>query len=204
MDDIQAFWESFYLDEHQVWSGKPNDAMVRHVTGMTPGKALDLGCGEGADAIWLAQQGWHVTAVDVSRTALDRAATHARTAGVEDRIDWERHDLAVSLPTGPFDLVSAQYLHSPVELPREEILRQAAQAVAAGGALLVVGHAGMPHGTHQLDCEKQYPTPEKLLAALDLADEWAVEILESFPRSVTAPNGRQADIEDTIVMLRRR
>jgi SAM-dependent methyltransferase len=203
MDEAQAFWESFYLDKHQVWSGKPNDALVRHVTDMAPGTALDLGCGEGADAIWLAQEGWRVTAVDISQTALDRAATHARAAGVEDRIDWQRHDLATSLPAGPFDLVSAQYLQSPIELARDEILRQAARAVAPGGTLLVVGHAGMPHGTRHPDAGLHYPAPEKLHAALDLPDEWHVEILESLPRSVTTPDGGQADIVDTVVMLRR-
>ncbi len=203
MDETRAFWESFYGDKHQVWSGKPNDALVRRVTGMTPGRALDIGCGEGADAIWLAEQGWRVTAADISQTALERAAARARVVGVEDRIDWQRHDFAVSLPSGPFDLVSAVYLHSPVNMPREQILQQAAQTVAPGGTLLVVGHAGTPHAAHHHDSGLNYPAPEELLAALDLADEWRVDVLESLPRRIATPDGRGAAIVDTVVMLRR-
>jgi 2-polyprenyl-3-methyl-5-hydroxy-6-metoxy-1,4-benzoquinol methylase len=203
MDDTQTFWESFYGDKHRVWSGRPNDVLVRHATGVTPGRVLDLGCGEGADAIWLAQQGWRVTAVDISQTALERAATHARAAGVEDRIEWIRDDLAASLPAGPFDLVSALYLHSPVTLDREEILRRSAQTVAPQGRLVVVGHASMPHSTHDADSQVHYPTPEELIDALALPDDWRVEVLESNPRSVTGPDGRQAEIVDAVVMFRR-
>lgn len=203
MDDANAFWESFYGKKHRVWSGKANDALVRLVASLTAGTALDLGCGEGADAIWLARQGWRVVAVDISQTALDRAATHARAAGVEGSIDWQRRDLAASLPAGPFDLVSAHYLHSPVDLPREEILRRAARAVAPGGRLLVVGHADLPHSAEHSDAGLHYPTAERLISALDLRGEWHIEALESLPRSVTTPNGAEADIVDTVVMLRR-
>ena len=97
------------------------------------GRALDLGCGEGGDALWLAERGWHVVAVDISQTALDRAAADARARNVLDRIDFQRHDLSDTFPDGAFDLVSAQFLHSMVRLDRPRLLRMGAEAVSAGG-----------------------------------------------------------------------
>ena len=99
------------------WSGKPNASLVEEVAELEPGTALDLGCGQGGDAIWLAAQGWTVTATDISQTALDIAARHAAEAGVS--VTWERHDLADSQPAGRFDLVTTSFLHSEVELPRD-------------------------------------------------------------------------------------
>jgi 2-polyprenyl-3-methyl-5-hydroxy-6-metoxy-1,4-benzoquinol methylase len=115
--EAERFWEDHYRRRGRVWSGRPNPVLVDVVGSLPPGTALDLGCGEGGDAIWLAQQGWSVRAVDVSATALDRASADAATAGVADRIDFQRHDLALTFPSGAFDLVSAQYLHSPIEFP---------------------------------------------------------------------------------------
>jgi len=99
---------------------------VAEAAGLPPGRALDLGCGQGGDAIWLAQRGWTVTGVDVSATALAVAAEQAAAAGVADAITWERADVGGSLPDGPFDLVTSSYLHSPVEIPWGAILRAAA------------------------------------------------------------------------------
>ena len=145
--DAVTFWNNRYGERDRIWSGRVNPILAREASTLTPGTALDLGCGEGADAIWLAAAGWQVTAVDVAETALARAREHATAAGVADRIVWEQHDLAKSFPAGSFDLVSAQFLHSPVEMPRGEILRTAAAAIASGGSLLVVGHYGMPPGS---------------------------------------------------------
>jgi SAM-dependent methyltransferase len=118
------YWDDFYAEKDAVWSGKPNDLLVRYAADLSPGTALDLGCGEGGDALWLADRGWQVTAVDVSEVALRRGAAHAADAGVESRITWQRHDLAESFPDGTFDLVSAQFLHSPVaeDGEREDVL----------------------------------------------------------------------------------
>lgn len=139
-------WDDRYRGSDRIWSGNPNVVLVREVEGLTPGRALDLGCGEGADAVWLARWGWKVTATDISRVALERAAVHAAEADVADRIDWQWHDLGASFPEGEYDLVSAQFLHSMGDLPRERILRRAALAVAPGGVLLVVGHMASPPG----------------------------------------------------------
>ncbi|MGD8166040.1 class I SAM-dependent methyltransferase [Herbiconiux sp. P16] len=144
--DATTFWEGRYREREQIWSGRPNRALVDVVEALTvmPGRALDLGSGEGADSIWLAEQGWRVTGVDISATALSRAGEHASDREVADRITWVQADLASWIPPTGFDLVSACFLHSPVAFPREEVLRRAAGAVAPGGHLLVVGHAGFP------------------------------------------------------------
>lgn len=151
-------------------SGDPNSVLVREVTGVRPGRALDLGCGEGADAIWLAQQGWSVTAADISGVALGRARLHAAQAGVTGRIGWVQTDLTDGFPAGSFELVSAQFLHSPRELPRERILRDAASAVVPGGVLLVVDHAGWPSWEQDPDHEVDFPTPAGVLESLRLAE----------------------------------
>jgi len=162
------FWEEHYGRQERVWSGRPNPVLVDVIGGLRQGTALDLGCGEGGDAIWLARRGWRVTAVDLSATALDRASEDATAAGVADRIDFRQHDLALDFPSGAFDLVSAQYLHSPVAFPREEVLRAATRAVAPGGLLLVVGHAGFPPWAgHDHDVEVHFPTPREVLDGLD-------------------------------------
>lgn len=96
----RAFWEQMYGERDQVWSGKVNVPLAREVDGVAPGRALDLGCGEGADAIWLAEQGWTVTAVDISATALDRGRAEAQRRGLD--VDFRQHDLAEGVPDGPF------------------------------------------------------------------------------------------------------
>jgi len=201
----EEFWDNRYGSGDRIWSGDPNASLVRETAGLAPGRALDLGCGEGDDAIWLARQGWQVTATDISRVALDRAAGHAADAGVADRIGWQRHDLGASFPAGTFDLVSAHFLHSPVDLPRNHILRSAAAAVAPGGVLLVVGHAGRPSWVTDLDPAVAFPTSEEVLAGLDLpADGWDVLVDEVHESSLAAPDGSPATRTDTTLKLRRR
>jgi SAM-dependent methyltransferase len=179
--------------------------LVREIVGVDSGSALDLGCGEGADAIWLAQQGWRVTAVDISRTALDRAARHADEAQVADRIDWQRVDLGVSFPAGTFDLISAQFLHSTTELPRERILRAAAAAVAPGGLLLIVGHSGVPPWEHDHHPDIVFPTPDEVVKSLDLPDgQWEVQLCDEHQRTQNGPDGQPAIRTDNAVKLRRR
>ncbi|WP_405791781.1 class I SAM-dependent methyltransferase [Streptomyces sp. NBC_01506] len=203
----QEFWDSRYNESDRIWSGNPNTVLVREVTGLTPGRALDLGCGEGADAIWLAGQGWQVTASDISGVALAKAERHAATAdaGVGDRIDWQRHDLAISFPAGTFDLVSAQFLHSPGDMPRERILRTAASAVAPGGVLLIGGHAGLPPWEPNPHPEVHLPTPAEVLESLELPEgEWEVLLSEEHERIQTRPDGQPGTRTDNVLKLRRR
>ncbi|MBV1853759.1 SAM-dependent methyltransferase [Catellatospora tritici] len=200
----EQLWEERYRGSEQVWSGKPNAALVREATGLTPGMALDLGCGEGADAIWLAAHGWRVTAVDISPTALRRGASHAAVAGLGDHIDWQRHDLAESFPAGRYDLVSVCFLHSRGPLPWRTVLRTAAAAVLPGGVLLVVGHCAFPswHAGHHDDVE--FPSPDDVLAALALPDhEWEVLVSQAYEFAATGPEGQPGTRSDSTVKVRR-
>ncbi|MGC9501755.1 class I SAM-dependent methyltransferase [Streptomyces sp. WG7] len=199
------FWEARYRDTDRVWSGRPNDLLVREASDLAPGTALDLGCGEGADAVWLASRGWRVTGVDISGTALERAAGHAADAGVGERVDWERHELGTSFPEGSFDLVSAHYLQSPVALDQRTVLRDAARAVADGGTLLVVLHAGWPSWQTEPPFDVVFPTLDGVLAELALPDgEWTVETKETVRRPSASPQGVEGFREDHVWRLRRR
>ncbi|MEV0232858.1 bifunctional NAD(P)/FAD-dependent oxidoreductase/class I SAM-dependent methyltransferase [Nonomuraea sp. NPDC050786] len=200
----EAYWDARYGQSAQMWSGNPNVMLVREVTDLEPGTALDLGCGEGADAIWLAGRGWRVTAADVSGVALERAAEHATGAGVADRIDWQRHDLSASFPEGTYDLVSACFLHSPRDLPREAILRAAASAVAPGGVLLVVGHGGWASWVENPPFEADFPTPQDVLDALALPEgEWEVLVSEEYEHTQNSPDGHPGTRTDNVLKVRR-
>lgn len=199
------YWDHRYGQHDRVWSGSPNQRLVQEVAGLRPGAALDLGCGEGADAVWLAESGWSVVAVDVSATALARGAAAAEARGIADRIDWQRHDLGVSFPAGEYDLVSAAYLLSPVHLPRTEILRTAARAVRAGGVLLLLSHTGFPPGAEAPDHAVTFLTPGEQLGELDLpAGAWTVEAAEEFESPMTGPDGVPTTRVDSVLRLRRR
>lgn len=206
-DDREA-WNERYASSTRVWSGKPNTELVAQVADLTPGRALDLGCGEGADAVWLARRGWKVTAVDVSDVALERAAGHAADAGVADAITFERHDLVADFPPGEFDLVSAQFLYARDRdnAARECILRAAARAVASGGVLLIESHSGFP----AWEAEKHghagmvFPSPQELLDALLLElEEWEVLVCAEHERIQNAPDGTPTTRTDSTLKLRR-
>lgn len=197
----QEFWEQHYQAKTQIWSGRANALLVSVVEGLSPGRALDLGCGEGGDAVWLASRGWDVTAVDISATAVSRTAAAAEAAGVAVRA--ERHDVSVSLPEGPYDLVSAQFLQSPVELSRAQVLRRAAVTVAVGGLLLVVEHAAAPPwappGTGPV-----FPRPLDTYASLELPpDAWKALRVDTAARPATGPDGQQGELLDGVIAVRR-
>ncbi len=211
MPSAPQFWDGFYADHTHAERGPVNRNLIAEVDGLEPGTALDLGCGEGADAIWLAEQGWRVLAVDASRTALERARVHAARLGLDERIDFVPHDLGSDFPTGEFDLVSAQFLHLPVAAPgeREQILHRAAQAVAPGGHLLVVSHwgvppwhQGMPAIDHPVNLTLQ--SPEQNLAALQLAEgEWEIVRDELDTIELTGPEGEPGARQDHVLHVRR-
>jgi SAM-dependent methyltransferase len=199
---VQAEWDRRYTDREQLWSGQPNGTLVAEVAGLTPGRVLDVGCGEGADAVWLARAGWEVTALEVSGVALDRAAGHARNAGVA--IHWVHAGLAeAALPPATFDLVSAQYpalLRSPDGAAERALL----SAVAPGGVLLLVHHAGMEtqEAAHDSGFDPaDYVWPSMVAALFD--DAWQVERNEQRPR-VAPDGGAGAHHTDDLVLRARR
>ncbi|MDJ0385777.1 class I SAM-dependent methyltransferase [Streptomyces sp. G-G2] len=199
-----AYWDARYQESDRIWSGRANTVLVREIAGVTPGRALDLGCGEGGDTVWLARQGWRVTATDISGVALERTAAHAAEAGVADRVDCRRHDLTESFPAGEFDLVSACFLHSFGDFPRERILRTAARAVAPGGVLLIVGHAGWAHWQENVHPEVRFPTPDEVVAELELPEgAWEVLLAGEHERAQDQPDGRPGTRTDNAVKVRR-
>ncbi|MFU8870385.1 SAM-dependent methyltransferase [Micromonospora sp. SL4-19] len=203
-EDTARFWDELYQQRDRVWSGRANAVLAEVVDPLPPGTALDLGCGEGGDAIWLAGRGWRVTAVDVSTTALSRLTAEATRAGVESRITVAMHDLTRTFPEGRYDLVSAQFLQSPLELPREAVLRAAARAVAPGGRLLVVEHGAPPSWARESHPHAHFASPEEILAALDLhPDDWHTERLGAAHRTGTGPDGETGTLVDHVVLTRR-
>ena len=134
----EADWDHRYEGE-QIWSGNPNGTLVIEIGGMTPGRALDVGAGEGGDALWLAEQGWQVTASDVSQRALDRIDAEARRRGLSVECHHADANALDAFETAAFDLVSAQYASIP-RTPDGRGVRNILNAVAPGGTLLIVGH----------------------------------------------------------------
>jgi SAM-dependent methyltransferase len=131
-------WDRRYSEKELVWSAEPNRFLVEEVAALTPGRALDLGAGEGRNAIWLAGLGWRVTAVDFSAVALDKAGRIAASRGVE--IDWVNADLGEYRPEpAAFDLALLLYLHLPWR-EMASVLGRARAALAPGGTFLLIGH----------------------------------------------------------------
>ena len=201
----QEYWEAHYGERERIWSGRVNAQLPAILAGVAPGRALDLGCGEGGDAVWLAENGWQVTAVDISETAIGRAAAAADARGVRDRIEFERHDLSDTFPEGTFDLISAQFLHSTVRLERPQILRNAADAVAPGGRLVIVDHAAPPPFSKKVPHDHPFPSPDEVLAELDLPDaQWERARVDVVERDGTDPDGQPFTWRDNVMVLRRR
>jgi SAM-dependent methyltransferase len=198
---VEAEWDQRYSEREQMWSGKPNGALLAEVADLAPGRVLDVGCGEGADAIWLAAQGWDVTALEVSGVALERAARHAQDAGA--RIRWVHAGIVeADLPPDGFDLVSAMY---PALLRTSNATAEHAllAAVAPGGTLLLVHHAGMenhqPHDGARNPAD--YVTVPMVADLLD--DGWSVEVDEQRPRAVPEGGAGGHHADDLVLRARR-
>jgi SAM-dependent methyltransferase len=195
----QAEWDRRYSGAGLVWGPGPNRFVTEEVTALPAGRAIDLGTGEGRNAIWLAERGWQVTAVDFSAAGLARAARLATERGVT--VDWAQADLLDYQPApGGYDLVLVAYIHLPAPgLAR--VFRAAAAAVAPGGTLLVIGHdrdnIAHGHGGPQ-DPDRLY-TAAAVTAELD---GLAVQRAEPVTRPVLTPEGERTAI-DTLVRAER-
>lgn len=194
-----AFWDRMYRDRKAPWDPEPNETLAEVAEDLPPGHALDMGCGEGADAIWLAARGWRVTAADVSAAALDRA----RAADGAGRVTWLQADFeAWDPPAGAFDLVSAHFLHVP-PAARPAFFARLARATRPGGTLLFVAHhpsdlVTMPWRPKIPDL---YFTAEEVVAAL--GPGWEVLAGGTRARPAKGPDGAPITIQDLVLRARR-
>jgi len=192
-------WDQRYATTELVWGAGPNRFLVSEVADLTPGRALDLGCGEGRNAIWLAERGWRVSGVDFSQAGLDKARRLAVDRGVE--VTWVRADLLDYEPDhGAFDLVILMYIHLPAA-QLADVMKTASAALAPGGTLLVVGHdllnLSQGHGGPQ--------DPELLFTPADIErvlPGLGIERAESVLRPVTV-DGREVSAIDALVRAKK-
>jgi SAM-dependent methyltransferase len=192
-------WDERYRSSDELWSGDPNPQLVRIASTLSPGKALDAGAGEGADAIWLAQRGWNVDAVDFSAVALERAAKQAQRLGVDDRIRWLQQDLAQQAPEPErYDLASAQFLHM-LKDARNATYRNLARAVAPGGTLLIVAHdrSDLQSGVRRPPDPALYFSPQDIEALLE-PGRWRIVESNVRERSGLDSEGRSAIVHDVV------
>jgi SAM-dependent methyltransferase len=200
----QEFWDDRYRSADRLWSGEPNPSLVAQVSDLPPGEALDAGCGEGADAIWLASRGWTVTGVDVSAVALERAAGHAAAQRLADRVTWQREDLLTWVPgSRRFDLVSAHFMHLPSPL-LESMHARLAEAVRPGGTLLIVSHHAddLHANVGRPDDLAMFPSAEQLAAALG-PGEWEILVATAVGRPAADLDGQPTTVRDTVLRARR-
>lgn len=201
----KAYWERHWREDRPA-DPTPlpaNPYLESELADLTPGTALDAGCGAGAEAIWLAAHGWRVTAADISAEALGRAAGRAAAAGV-DGVGWVEADLSSWTPATSYDLVTTHYAHPAI--PQLDFYDRLAGWVAPGGTLLVVGHL---HGHHQDHGHGDQPpdaataTAASVTARLDGA-VWEVVTAEELARTVDRPGGAPMTLHDVVVRATRR
>ena len=199
----QPAWDERYREKEALFSRNPNPQVVAETERLTPGTALDVGCGEGGDAVWLAGRGWQVTGTDFSGVALERCAALAAQAGVADRTEWRRADARTWTPDGEqWDLVSSQFIHlSDGGMP--DLVRRLGDAVAPGGTLLVVGHHPSDLDTGlRWSVDHILFSPEDLLPGLD-ADAWDVRT-EVRVREERHRGSEPVTVRDSVLVARRR
>lgn len=201
-DSGTSSWDDRHRERPSgAWSATPNGSLLAETSDLTPGRAIDIGCGEGGDAIWLASRGWQVTGVDISQVVLNRAATNSAERGVS--VYWVCADIVTDPPgSGDYDLVSAHYpalLHSADDAAIKALLG----GVAPGGTLLVVHHGDVDpeyaqsYGFNPDD----YIQPADVAACLD--DNWTIQVNETRPRQPTSPGGSSPHSQDTVLKARR-
>lgn len=219
----KAYWEEHWEQRPAGGMLAPNPYTVEAARGLTPGTALDVGCGTGTEAVWLAERGWFVAGLDISAGVLATAREFGVLANVEERVQWIEADASTWEPEQQFGLVTTHYAHAPI--PQLEFYARIATWVAPGGTLVLVGHLhghdgghderhdgdhshghGAGHG-HTAAEELEPPeeatvTLQQMEAVLD-RDEW--NIVESFAntREAKLPGGDVRTLHDVVVIARR-
>lgn len=202
----EADWDHRYSGD-RLWSGNPNGSLVAEIAPLAPGLALDVGAGEGGDAVWLAQNGWKVTANDVTRRALGRIGAEAERQGLDIDLLHADANARAPFPARRFDLVSAQYASIP-RTPDDRAVHNLLDAVAPGGLLVVVSHDLEPMRT-PVDTTMQsrpfdpdaYVRVEDFVAVLATAPDWTIEVHETRPRPAGAASTHHVD--DIVLRARR-
>jgi SAM-dependent methyltransferase len=200
----QPFWEERFGGPETVWSGNPNVTLVEQASDLTPGRALEVACGEGGDTVWLAERGWQVTAVDFSQAGLDRTAAHAAQRGVGDKVTFEQHDLRTwQPPAAAYDLVTCHFFH----LPDHQVLPAFARlstAVAPGGTLLIAGHdlSDLETGIDRPAMPDMLYTAEDIAGVLDPAD-WELQTVGKRPKQAEQ-DGKTFTLHIAVLKARRR
>ncbi|TDC38691.1 class I SAM-dependent methyltransferase [Micromonospora sp. 15K316] len=207
------YWDQHWHQPHghspAAMAGKPPNPYLAQATGdLTPGSALDAGCGAGAEAIWLAAHGWQVTAVDIAPEALALAAEREATSGMSGRVRWIEADLTVWEPDKRFDLVTTHYAHPA--MPQLAFYDRISAWVAPGGTLLIVGHlhtsATTGHGHHPPAEHGHHPPAEASVTLADITagldgTRWEITSAEEHVRTIP---GRPVPLHDVVVRATRR
>jgi 2-polyprenyl-3-methyl-5-hydroxy-6-metoxy-1,4-benzoquinol methylase len=192
-------WDERYGTEELIWKAEPNRFLVEELDALPPGRALDVACGEGRNAVWLASKGWRVTGVDFSRAGLAKAQRLATDRGVD--VTWVEADVVEwQPPIASFDLVVVMYLHLPAE-QRRQALAHAAAALAPGGVLLVVGHdtSNLLKGTGGPQDPAVLFTPEEIVEDLT---GLRIERAEQVKRTVVTDAGEATAIDALVRAVR--
>jgi SAM-dependent methyltransferase len=213
-----AYWDQIWQGDRAAAMGtsQPNPHLIHEVGDLTPGTALEAGCGAGAEAIWLAAAGWQVTAADIAIAALDRAAERGVASGVAGQVEWVQADLSTWVPGTQYDLVTTHYAHPA--MPQLEFYDRISSWVAPGGTLLIVGHLhqdapdgdglgrshehGHGHG-HDGPPAAASATAATITARLDPA-VWEVVTAQESHRTMSGPDAHQVTIHDVVVRATRR
>lgn len=184
----KSTWDRRYAEREFVWTVEPNRFLVHEAEGLQPGRALDLACGEGRNAVWLAEHGWQVTGVDFAAVGLDKARRLASARGVDG--EWIAADLLEYRPEPrSFDLVLVLYLQLPAS-ERTPVLRYAANAVADDGTFLMVAHdsSNLENGYGDPQRAEVLYTAEEVVADLD-GSGLLIERAERVEQTVQTPDG---------------
>jgi trans-aconitate methyltransferase len=197
-EEHRAHWEERYSGD-SPWSGKPNAPMVDELTGVpsTGRTALDLGCGAGADTVWLAEQGWQVTGADIAEAALRHAAQAVDAAGVTDHVELVRTDLDSWEPDRTWDLVVANFLHSQLVPDRDPLLKRALRWVAPGGSVLLLSHL---HAPTWLDHHFAMPSLQEVVDFCS-GPGWTVVSAREAETDLPSPDGQPGTRVDTLVRV---